>query len=273
LGIKKADLTQLKGIHMNLTLDFSTGDNLSSSSQKVRRITENWMEKNMYCPRCGKPELLHFQNNRPVADFYCSECHSEYELKSYGGALNHKVVDGAYNTMIQRITSDKNPDFFFMGYNHQTGDICNLHLVPKHFFVSAIIEKRKPLAVTARRAGWVGCNILVENIPEQGRISIVKNNISEDKSIVMARLKQADLLKIRNLDSRSWLIDMLNCINHIPNDVFTLNEVYASEVEMRLLHPENYHIKDKMRQLLQQLRDRHIIEFFARGVYRKVRVI
>jgi len=26
--------------------------------------------------------------------------------------------------------------------------------------VPEIIERRKPLAITARRAGWIGCNIL-----------------------------------------------------------------------------------------------------------------
>ncbi|SRR6266436_6271728 len=34
--------------------------------------------------------------------------------------------------------------------------VGNLFIVPKHFFVREIIEERKPLAVTARRAGWVG---------------------------------------------------------------------------------------------------------------------
>ena len=38
-----------------------------------------------------------------------------------------------------------------------------------------IVEKRKPLSPTARRAGWVGCNILISKIPKQGIIEIVKN--------------------------------------------------------------------------------------------------
>ena len=42
-------------------------------------------------------------------------------------------------------------------------------MVPKHFFVPDIIEKRKPLAETARRAGWIGCNIVLKNIPNEGR--------------------------------------------------------------------------------------------------------
>ena len=37
----------------------------------------------------------------------------------------------------------------------------SLMKIPKHFFVPDIIEKRRPLAENARRAGWVGCNIII----------------------------------------------------------------------------------------------------------------
>jgi len=40
--------------------------------------------------------------------------------------------------------------------------VSNVFVVPKHFFVREIIEERKPLAPTARRAGWIGCNILLK---------------------------------------------------------------------------------------------------------------
>lgn len=40
--------------------------------------------------------------------------------------------------------------------------------------------------------------------------------------------------------------------------------------ELTLKHPENKHIKDKIRQQLQLLRDKGIIEFRGRGHYRKL---
>jgi len=43
-------------------------------------------------------------------------------------------------------------------------------VVPKHFFVRAIIERRNPLAATARRAGWIGSNILLDQVPDAGKI-------------------------------------------------------------------------------------------------------
>lgn len=65
----------------------------------------------MFCPYCGNKYISHFENNRPVADFFCTSCMEEYELKSKGGSISNKINDGAYNTMIERITSINNPNF------------------------------------------------------------------------------------------------------------------------------------------------------------------
>lgn len=61
-----------------------------------------------------------------------------------------------------------------MNYNKQDLHVKDFLMVPKYFFSPEIIEKRKPLSDTARRAGWVGCNIVLKQIPEEGRIFIVK---------------------------------------------------------------------------------------------------
>lgn len=45
----------------------------------------------------------------------------------------------------------------------------------KTLFVSEIIEERKPLTKSARRAGWVGSNILFSKIPKAGQIFYVEN--------------------------------------------------------------------------------------------------
>jgi len=40
-------------------------------------------------------------------------------------------------------------------------------------FPPSAIIKRNPLAPTARRAGWIGCNIALNRIPFEARIAIV----------------------------------------------------------------------------------------------------
>ena len=53
----------------------------------------------------------------------------------------------------------------------------------------------------------------------------------------------------------------------IQNNKFVLDDVYAFENELSKLHPENQHIKDKIRQQLQVLRDKDYLEFSGRGIY------
>lgn len=172
---------------MDLKFDAGVIAKYHSNSQIARLLTENWAKRNMYCPRCGRLHIEQFKNNRPVADFFCPQCNSEFELKSKSGTLGVKINDGAYATMIERITGNHNPDFFFMSYSKLGQSVENLIFIPKHFFVPDIIEKRKPLEENAQRAGWVGCNIVIDKIPEQGRIPIIVNGVVIDFKQVLKK--------------------------------------------------------------------------------------
>lgn len=119
-----------------MTFDFNTSliENYHSATQKARVLTEDWFNRNMYCPICGTPMLTHFEANRPVADFYCKYCQSEYELKSKeksSAGIGNTIVDGEYFTMINRITALNNPNFFFL--THYNNRVRNLVLIPNHF--------------------------------------------------------------------------------------------------------------------------------------------
>ncbi|MDQ7066865.1 MAG: DpnI domain-containing protein [Sulfurimonas sp.] len=96
---------------MSLNLYSSIADSYNSNSQKIRVLTEKWVNEYIYCPSCGE-DIIEYENNKPVADFYCSKCSEDYELKSKKEKLGKKIVDGAYSTMIQRLQSDSNPNFF-----------------------------------------------------------------------------------------------------------------------------------------------------------------
>lgn len=255
---------------MNLYFDLSLAEKYKSNSQIARVLTENWVEKNIYCIRCGNSNIVSLKNNNPVADFECPNCKNIFELKSKSGKMGKKINDGTYLTMIDRINSNSNPDFLFLTYEKNKYSVNDIISIPKYFFVPSIIEKRKPLAKTARRAGWIGCNILIDMIPTEGRIDIIKNRTVINKNTVLEKFKKTDFLQSSEIESRGWILDIMNCIDAIASDDFTLNNMYEFEQELKAKHPENNHIKDKIRQQLQFIRDKGLIEFVSRGQYRRV---
>jgi type II restriction enzyme len=70
----------------------------TSGSQNARAWTEAWVRSWAYCPHCGNAKISPFPNNSPLADFLCTSCSEEFELKSQKGKFGAKVVDGAYKT-------------------------------------------------------------------------------------------------------------------------------------------------------------------------------
>ncbi len=255
---------------MNLKFDRKLADSYSSSSQIARVLTENWVKENSFCPNCGEDKISEYPNNQPVADFFCVFCSEDFELKSKNGKLGRKINDGAYRAMIARITSQNNPNFFFLTYSKKDWSVNNFLIIPKHFFEPDIIEKRKPLAETARRAGWIGCNIDLQRIPELGRIFLVKNSIVEERKNVLETWSKTVFLREKSDEAKGWTLDVLKCVDRIKSIDFSLEEVYKFEEELKLKHSENNHVKDKIRQQLQLLRDMNIIEFVSRGKYRKI---
>ncbi len=254
---------------MNLTFDTKLANDYSSLSQKIRVLTEDWVNKQVYCPNCGHLNIDKYGNNKPVADFFCSNCKEDYELKSKKNAVGMKIVDGAYKTMIERLQSTNNPNFFLLNYNLSDFSVLNFLVIPKHFFVPSIIEKRKALSQTARRAGWVGCNILLQSIPQAGKIFFVKNSQIEPKENVIANWQKTLFLRDeKEISAKGWLLDVMNCVEKLERKEFTLDDVYMFENFLNRKHPKNKHIKDKIRQQLQILRDKGYLKFVSRGRYK-----
>jgi len=253
---------------MQLKLEKNLALQYKNSSQKIRVLTENWVHKEVYCPNCGSTPLNQYSNNKPVADFFCGSCAEDFELKSKSNLLGTKIVDGAYQSMLDRLADVHNPNFFLLNYDLSSYQVVNLFVIPKHFFVPAIIEKRNPLSKMAKRAGWIGCNILLGRIPEVGRIFLIKNRQVESKEKVRAVWhKTLFLRQEKKTNERGWLLDIMKCIDSIGKKEFAISQLYAFESNLQIKHPENKHIKDKIRQQLQFLRDKGYLRFVARGEY------
>lgn len=240
----------------------------ASGSQSARVWTERWVHDWVYCPNCGSHKLDRFPNNSPVADFFCAACKEEYELKSQKSAFGEKVLDGSFRTKCERLAANNNPNLFLLNYDLKQLSVSNLFVVPKHFFVREIIEERKPLAPTARRAGWVGSNIMLSQVPRSGKIFIVRDGQPEPKDSVLARWRSTLFLRDQGQETRGWLIDVMKCIEFIGRREFHIEDIYAFEDHLSVLYPGNQNVRPKIRQQLQFLRDRGYLDFVSRGNYR-----
>lgn len=254
---------------MALRLGFEEGSAVYQAQTHYARVwSEGWVARELYCLNCGARRLSRQPNNNPVGDFTCGDCAEEYEIKSRAGSFGARAVDGAYQSMMARLASNNNPSLVLLGYDRIRKAVTNLAVVPKHFFIADIVQKRPPLAPTARRAGWVGCNILLSKIPEAGKIAVVQNGVSVPKKLVLQRWKQTSFLRDERPAARGWLLEILKCVEAVGRPDFELADVYGFEEHLRGLYPGNTHVREKIRQQLQVLRDAGLIEFLGRGSYR-----
>jgi len=256
---------------MDLGFNLRAASSYSSPAQRARVLTESWVESEIYCPNCGRASIERYPNNTPVGDFFCPKCREQFELKAKQDSFGRKIVDGEYHTMLRRLRSNEVPNLFALTYDMQRGSVLDMVVIPSQFFVPAIIERRKPLALTARRAGWMGCNILISEIPKAGRVNLVTKGIPNSKPQVLSAWRRTLFLRDQtHLEMRGWALDVMRYIEKLKSSEFTLADIYRFEQELQKIRPNNRHIKAKIRQQLQVLRDAGYLEFQGRGNYRVV---
>lgn len=239
-----------------------------SKSQQARVATEAWAFKNLYCPNCNEPRLTQHPANTPAVDFQCPNCSADFQLKAQAHGLAGKIVDAAYSSMVRKIRENRTPNLFAMHYQRDQWEISNLILIPHFAFPLSAIEKRKPLGPNARRAGWVGCNILLGSIPLDARIAVVTNGKTIPPRQVREQYARLRPLEKLSVEKRGWTLDVLNVVQSLRKKEFELADVYAHDHALARLHPGNRHVRDKIRQQLQVLRDAGLLVFLGGGEYK-----
>lgn len=252
---------------MDLRLPVAGLVNYKSASQRARVSTEQWGEANLYCPACDSRRIDSLPVGSHAADFTCPSCESRFQLKSKSGAFGNRVIDGAYSAMHRAITSDQTPNLFLLHYRRPQLIVESVLLVPHFAFTLSFLEKRKPLSPQARRAGWVGCNFLLDRIPPEARIAVISQGRVVSSSTVRKAYQKLRPLEKLSIQKRGWTLDVLNIVKSLNKKEFDLREVYDHEDTLSELHPNNAHVRDKIRQQLQVLRDMGLIKFLGPGYY------
>jgi type II restriction enzyme len=257
---------KLQHTAMNLQCRVELASAYKGGSQIARVLSEDWCARELYCAACDSSHLSPARANTPAVDFTCPDCQQSFQLKSLKTWGQKKIVDAGYESMIRAIRTDKTPNLLLLQYSSAWA-VKNLLLIPSVFFSESAIERRVPLSPNARRAGWVGCNILLNRISADGKIPIISDGFPLSKERV-----RAEFSRIRGLGeippaARGWTLDVLNVIRKLRKATFSLPEVYGFESELKRIHPRNQHIRPKIRQQLQVLRDLGLIEFIGSGKY------
>lgn len=251
---------------MNLWMDPRCASGYKSPSQITRKITEAWVDANLFCVACESPSLVSAAVNTEEVDFNCTSCHAIYQLKALKSWSERRVPDAGYDAMMRALQSDSIPNLLVMQYTLEWV-VYNLILIPSFFFSPAAIQKRKPLSSNARRAGGVGCNILLSEIANDGKIPMISRGTPLPPDTVRMRYNLVRPLSQITTDTRGWTLDVLRIIRKIGKTRFSLVDVYAFESVLADIYPGNRNVRPKIRQQLQMLRDLGYISFEGQGRY------
>lgn len=239
-----------------------------SPAQIARVLSEAWATANLYCPCCPQDSLDCCANNREAIDFTCGGCESVFQLKSSKTSFGKRVTDGAYNAMARAINAGTTPNLVMMRYDSSRWTVSELEFIPSFAFTLSSIERRRPLSKDAERHDWVGCNIVISNVPADLRIKLIHSGEVLRSHEVRERYKTVTVLRRLPVEQRGWTLDVLNVVRSIGKARFNLAEVYANEGKLSQLHPLNHHVRDKIRQQLQVLRNMGFLEFLGNGEYK-----
>ena len=175
---------------------------------------------------CDCLRLIRFANNSRAADLYCTDCSEQYELKSAQRPFGRMVGDGAYSAMIQRVSEATGPNLLLLRYDASSLMVGDLFVVPRHFLAPGMIRARKPLSQQARRAGWVGCNIVLGDVPQAGRIYLVRaGTVIAPHDVRVAWRRTLFLREAMRADARGWLLSVIGCIEATGARSFTLQQL------------------------------------------------
>ena len=150
---------------ISLEFDPSLASSYSSKSQVARVMMETWAEMNLYCLGCSSDRLKRLPANTPLSDFSCPSCEREYQLKAKDGRFAGIVPGAEYKTMVAAARAGTVPEYILAEYDTRWSMLVWVRALPGSRIDPDRVIARNPLRETAKRKGWVGCNINVAGIP------------------------------------------------------------------------------------------------------------
>jgi type II restriction enzyme len=101
-----------------------------------------------------------------------------------------------------------------------------------------------------------------------GADACATNTVITSPEEVREKFRRVKPLKDISVTQRGWTLDVLNAIRRLGKTEFSTTDAYVFTRELEKLHPDNRHVRDKIRQQLQVLRDAGLLLHVGRGEWR-----
>ena len=156
--------------------------NLALPTEKYREIQESLATSTRFhralgprqsLLRADSPRIESLPTNTPAHDFKCPECSGmvpveESETRNRKDNVGRRIQqDGRGDS------AGQNPKSLALHYDAGAWSVRNLVLVPRFTYTLSVIRCRKALSPNAERHGWVGCSIVLGEIPPEAKIPVI----------------------------------------------------------------------------------------------------
>ena len=189
-------------------------------------------------------------DNKLIVDFTAPVSHAGFDLFWFDvgfplanpGTVQIYAADDVTLLYSTNIFEPFAPDFYFFGYSDSRGigSIVLFRDEGEGLGVSPMID------IPVQMRGWT---LDVLNIVRR----LVESRRRGDESLNEKSTGQPESLSL---------------LTSSPTNEFTTADAYAFTRELEKLHPDNRHVKDKIRQQLQVLRDAGLLLHVERGLWR-----
>lgn len=256
---------------MNLKCNTDVAAHLKSRSQMARVISEDWLAREGYCLNCTSNRLEPTRAGTVACDYLCPGCRQPYELKAAAKMHSGIVPDGGYESMLRRIRNADAPSLMLLNYT-QDWWVRGLVAIHPVFLTPAVVLRRaKPHIRPKSNAPYQMCDLNLRLIPADGKIVLVADGKEVAKSRSRELFRQSCRFAEVPMADRGWAALVLAVVRRLGKAEFTYTDLYRFEEELHAAYPQNNHIRPKIRQQMQRLRDLGYVEFVAPGEFRVLR--
>ena len=147
---------------------------MATSKQQLGAKGERAVREKVSCPRCGRVRhLTPLQANFPCADLICKFCGflaqvKTYTLKTPSNALPTRIPGAGWKVQHEQIMAGIYHGLYLVGYRGKR--LVRIDYVPAHILQGSpdVFEPRRALSAKAKRAGWLGFEYNIEQLPTIG---------------------------------------------------------------------------------------------------------